>query len=283
MEPGGLGGYFDEVRKTKPLSRDAEKKLSEAIQQGSIGARNQLVTANLRFALDVAKRFQGRGVPLEDLISAANLGLLEAAKRFDASNEVRFITYAVWWIRRYIFKALSGEQHLIHLPGHMVELLGKVHQVSKQLQQDLERAPTPHEIAEEMEEPVARVELALESDRDVSSFDAVGPDQDCGLLEKIPDVGTEEMMAPIDQIGQSEEVQRLLGVLSPREADVVRKYYGLDGMGGDNLAEIGRELDLSRERVRQIKMSAIKHLKLRAKNLYREADWLAESNLVSHA
>lgn len=283
MIPRGLGGYFDEVRKTQPLSRDIEKKLSDEIKQGSIRARNQLVTANLRFALDVAKRFQGRGVPLDDLISAANLGLLEAAKRFDASNGARFITYAVWWIRRYIFKALSGEQHLIHLPGHMVELLGKVQRVSKQLQQDLERMPTPVEIAKEMDETVGQVQLALESNRDVCSYDEVGPDHDCSLLEKIPDVGTEEMMAPIDLLGQMEEVKHLLDSLSPREADVVRKYYGLDGMGGDNLAEIGRALDLSRERVRQIKMSAIKHLKIRAKNLYREADWFVEPNLAPHA
>jgi RNA polymerase primary sigma factor len=101
---GELSAYFQDVRKTHPLTREEEQKLSERIKKGNLRARNQLVTANLRFALDVAKRYQGRGVALEDLISAANFGLLEAAKRFDGDNGVRFITYAVWWIRRYILK-----------------------------------------------------------------------------------------------------------------------------------------------------------------------------------
>jgi len=280
---GDLNVYFQDVRKTHPLSREEEKTLSARIKNGNLKARNQLVTANLRFALDVAKRYQGRGLPLDDLISAANFGLIEAAKRFDGQNGVRFITYAVWWIRRYILKALSGEQHLIHLPGHMVDLLSKVQRVARDLQQQLERVPTPMEIAEQMEESVTQVQLALESNRDVCSYDDVGSDQDCSLLDKIPDPNAEDMLEPVEQIGQAEEVDFLLSSLTEREADVVRKYYGLDGLGGDNLAEIGRELDLSRERVRQIKTSALKHLKVRARNLYRQADWSGESVVASHA
>lgn len=280
---GDLNVYFQDVRKTHPLSREEEQKLSTRIKNGNLKARNQLVTANLRFALDVAKRYQGRGLPLDDLISAANFGLIEAAKRFDGQNGVRFITYAVWWIRRYILKALSGEQHLIHLPGHMVDLLSKVQRVSRELQQLLERAPTPMEIAEQMEESVTQVQLALESARDVCSYDDIGSDQDCSLLDKISDPNAEEMLEPVEQIGQTEEVDLLLSSLTQREAEVVRKYYGLDGLGGDNLAEIGRELDLSRERVRQIKTAALKHLKVRARNLYRQADWSGESVTASHA
>ncbi|MBT3604515.1 MAG: RNA polymerase sigma factor RpoD/SigA [Candidatus Latescibacteria bacterium] len=278
-----LGSYFKDVRKTHPLTREEEQKLSERIKKGNLRARNQLVTANLRFALDVAKRYQGRGLPLEDLISSANLGLLEAAKRFDGKNGVRFITYAVWWIRRYILKALSGEQHLIHLPGHVVDLLSKVQRVSRELQQTLERSPTTDEIAAEMNETVAKVQLVLNSNRDVCSFDDLGSDQDCSLLEKISDPRIEDKLEPVEQIGQTEEVEFLLDSLTPREADVVRKYYGLDGLGGDNLAEIGRELDLSRERVRQIKTSALKHLKVRARGLYRQLDWSGEPSVISHA
>lgn len=280
---GDLGAYFQDVRKTQPLSREEEQALSESIKKGSIKARNRLVTANLRFALDVAKRYQGRGLPLEDLISAANLGLLEAAKRFDGQNGVRFITYAVWWIRRYILKALSGEQHLIHLPGHMVDLLSKVQRVAKQLQQTLERPPTTFEIAEQMDESVTQVQLALDSDRDVCSYDDIGSDGDCSLLDKIPDPNMDDNMEPVEQIGQTEEVDYLLSSLTQREAEVVKKYYGLDGLGGDNLAEIGRELDLSRERVRQIKTSALKHLKVRARSLYRQAEWSGESVSATHA
>lgn len=278
---GELNAYFQDVRKTHPLSREEEQKLSERIKKGNVRARNQLVTANLRFALDVAKRYQGRGTPLADLISAANFGLLEAAKRFDGNNGVRFITYAVWWIRRYILKTLSGEQHLIHLPGHMVDLLSKVQRVARQLQQQLERAPTISEIAEQMDESVAQVQLALVSDRDVCSFDDLG--HDCSLLERISDPSLADQVEPIEQIGQREEVDYLLETLTQREADVVRKYYGLDGLGGDNLAEIGRELDLSRERVRQIRMSALKHLKVRARGLYRQADWSGDAVGLSHA
>jgi RNA polymerase primary sigma factor len=184
---GDLNVYFQDVRKTHPLSREEEQMLSARIKNGNLKARNQLVTANLRFALDVAKRYQGRGLPLDDLVSAANFGLIEAAKRFDGQNGVRFITYAVWWIRRYILKALSGEQHLIHLPGHMVDLLSKVQRVARDLQQQLERVPTPIEIAEQMEESVTQVQLALESNRDVCSYDDMGSEQDCSLLDKIPD------------------------------------------------------------------------------------------------
>jgi RNA polymerase primary sigma factor len=278
-----LGVYFQDVRKTQPLSREEEQKLSERIKKGNMRARNQLVTANLRFALDVAKRYQGRGLPLEDLISSANLGLIEAAKRFDGKNGVRFITYAVWWIRRYILKALSGEQHMIHLPGHVVDLLSKVHRVSRELLQTLERPPTTDEIAEKMEESAARIQMALSSDRDVCSFDDMGAEQDCSLLDKLSDPLADEMLEPAEQIGQMEEVDFLLETLTQREADVVRKYYGLDGMGGDNLAEIGRELNLSRERVRQIKAAALKHLKSRARNLYRQVDWPAETRTASLA
>ncbi|MGA1199567.1 MAG: sigma-70 domain-containing protein, partial [Candidatus Latescibacterota bacterium] len=177
----------------------------------------------------------------------------------------------------------SGEQHLIHLPGHMVDLLSKVQRVARDLQQQLERVPTPIEIAEQMEESVTQVQLALESNRDVCSYDDMGSEQDCSLLDKIPDPGAEDMLEPVEQIGQTEEVDLLLSSLTQREADVVRKYYGLDGLGGDNLAEIGRELDLSRERVRQIKTSALKHLKVRARSLYRQADWSGESVATSHA
>jgi DNA-directed RNA polymerase sigma subunit (sigma70/sigma32) len=154
-------------------------------------------------------------------------------------------------------KKLTGEKHLIHLPGHMVDLLSKVQRVARSLQQQLERAPSLMEIAEQMDESLAQIQLALVSDRDVCSYDDQGSDN--SLLEKIPDPNFVNVMEPIEQIGQTEEVDYLLDSLPLREAEVVRKYYGLDGLGGDNLAEIGRELDLSRERVRQIRTSALKH------------------------
>jgi RNA polymerase primary sigma factor len=269
-----LDSYFRDVRKTHPLSREEERRLASQIRRGDLKARNQLVTANLRFALDVAKRYQGRGLPLEDLISAANLGLLEAAKRFDGVNGVRFITYAVWWIRRYILKALAREQHLIHLPSHMVDLLSKVYRVSREMQQELERPPTMEEIAEQLDAPISLVQLAMASDRDVHSLDD-DPQQggEGSLLERIEDPESAGEPDTVERLGQLEEVDRLLGALTSREAEVVKRYYGLDGAGGVNLAEIGRALDLSRERVRQIKTAALKHLRLRARDLYRRSDY----------
>lgn len=274
-----LDAYFKDVQKTHPLTREAEGKLALRIREGDLEARNELVTSNLRFALDVAKRYQGRGVPLGDLISAANLGLLEAAKRFDGVNGVRFITYAVWWIRRYILKALSREQHLIHLPGHMVDLLSKVYRTSRVLQQTLERTPSVDEIADQLEMPSHLVQLAILSDRDVQSLDEDPLQEgDGNLLERLDLVQDTLELDVADRIGRLEEVEHLLSGLTKREAEVVRRYFGLDGDGGVNLAEIGRALELSRERVRQIKTSALKHLRTKARDLNRRVDLFRSSS-----
>jgi len=258
-----LDAYYQDVQKTHPLTREAERQLALRIRKGDLAARNKLVTANLRFALDVAKRYQGRGLPLEDLISSANLGLLEAAKRFDGVNGVRFITYAVWWIRRYILKALAREQHMIHLPGHMVDLLGKIYRVSRILQQQMERNPSAEEMADYLEVPVHLIRLALLSDREVQSLDDDLQEEGEGRLIDVLESSDVESDA-VDRIVQTDEVDRLLGVLNHREAEVVRRYYGLDGDGGINLAEIGRAMALSRERVRQIKTGALKQLRAQA-------------------
>ena len=277
-----LDAYFRDVQKTHPLTREAERRLASRIKKGDVNARNELVTANLRFALDVAKRYQGRGVPLGDLISSANLGLLEAAKRFDGVNGVRFITYAVWWIRRYILKSLAREQHLIHLPSHMVDLLCKVYRTSRVLQQTLERVPSAEEIAVQLDVSVQLVQLAMMSDRDVQSLDEDPLQEgDGGMLERLDVVDTVVESDVVDRIGQTEEVTRLLDGLTKREAEAVRRYYGLDGDGGVNLAEIGRALDLSRERVRQIKTSALKHLRAKARDLHRKVEWFESTAMNS--
>ncbi len=259
-----LTPYFREVQRTHPLSREEEQRLASRIQKGDIEARNRLVTANLRFALDVARRYQGRGLPLDDLIGAANMGLVEAARRFNGLSGVRFITYAVWWIRRCVLKALAREQHPVHVPGHIQDLLNKIHRASRDLQQELERPPRVEEIASRLGEPVQTVGLAVSSDREVCSLDEqveTFQEGEFRLIDRIEDPELAGQLDALDRLGQEEEAGRLLETLEGREAEVVRRYYGLDGDGGDNLAEIGRALDLSRERVRQIKSSALRRMR----------------------
>ncbi|MDP6038541.1 MAG: sigma-70 family RNA polymerase sigma factor [Candidatus Latescibacteria bacterium] len=188
---------------------------------------------------------------------------------------MRFITYAVWWIRRYIFKALGKESHLIHLPSHVVELLSKINRVSRELQQTLQRIPQAEEIAESLGVTPESVKFAMANDREVQSLD-VDPlaSQNTGtLLDRLAAIDLFAEPDSAELIEQAQEVDKLLHGLNSREAEVVRRYYGLDGEGGGNLAEIGRAMDLSRERVRQIKVMALKHLRSRAKELYRR-DWL---------
>ena len=258
-----LKPYYREVQRTHPLNREEERRLARRIQKGDVEARNKLVTANLRFALDVAKRYQGRGVPLEELISVANIGLLEAAKRFNGTMGVRFITYAVYWIRRGILKALACAQNLIHVPAHVQDLQGKIHRVSGSMHQKLERSPSVGEIADQMGEQEQTIRFAVSSTQTLHSLEEKDPFH----LEKIKsllDILEDPSGAQSDvfqRLEQEDLVNQMMSGLKSREAEVVRRYYGLDGKGGNNLAEIGRALNLSRERVRQIKWMALERLR----------------------
>jgi len=240
--------------------------LAIRIQNGDVEARNQLVTANLRFALNVARHYQGSGMGLDDLISAANVGLMEAARRFDGATGVRFITYAVWWIRQSILKTLNRDRHLVRVPGHVTDLMSKIYKISVTLQQDFERQPLVEEIAEEVHAPVRSVRRALTSTQDVRSLDEeVGDPQEHGMSlgDVLGDPVGEDAADPLERKRAEDQVRGLIDSLDPREAKVICRYFGLDGMVEESLAKIGREMHLSRERIRQIKCAALDHMRAR--------------------
>ena len=264
-----LKPYYREVQKTHPLSRERELQLSRLIEEGDLDARNELVTANLRFGLDVAKRYQGRGVPLEDLISAANVGLIEAAKRFNWQSGVRFITYAVHWIRREILLVLASKNNLVHVPKHVQELQSKIRRVSRVLHQELERGPGIDELANEMDENEQAILLAVANEQKIHSLEDTEPsyaEKKRCLLDVLENPAAADSLDASESLEQEDLVDQMMNRLREREVEVLRRYYGFDGKGGYNLAEIGRQLNLSRERVRQIKTMALKRLRKRLHN-----------------
>jgi RNA polymerase primary sigma factor len=262
----GLTTYMRDVRKTHPLTPEEERRLGHRVQAGDLVARNKLVTANLRFGVAMAKGYQGRGLSLDELISAANTGLIEAAARYDSRRGARFITYASWWIRRAVFRAFNAHDKLVHLPAHVQDLIRKVQRTVNELHAERERKPCLDEIVERSEEPVSRVLMALENVQEMESLDRDQdgfPDPERRLAGELYSP-LREPPTTLDRLAEDDQVRSLLAELSDRESAVVCSYYGLGGRGEGNLAEIGRSMDLSRERVRQIKSSALRRMKKKA-------------------
>lgn len=259
----GMAAYLREVRRTHPLSREEERRLGVRIRQGDVSARNELVTANLRFGVAVAKSYLGRGVDLEELISAANQGLIEAAERYDSRNGARFVTYASWWIRRCVSRTIGSHDKLVHVPAHVLEMIRKVQTTANGLHEERERKPTVTEIADRCGEPDAKVRAALENVQSLESLDRTteGYDEPERRLAGELHDPVREPPTVLDAMALRDQVGRLLEELDDRERAVVRRYYGIDGGEGGNLAAIGRDMGLSRERVRQIKSTAISRMK----------------------
>ncbi len=262
----GLSAYLRDVRKTHPLSREEERRLGRRIQAGDLGARNELVTANLRFGVAMAKSYQGRGLSLDELISAANIGLIEAAVRYDSRNGARFITYASWWIRRCVLRALGAHDKLVHLPTHVQDLIRKIQRTANELHEEMERSPAVDEIVKRSGEPETRVRMALENIQELESLDQSVEGYDDPERRLANELHEPSKQPPnvLDKLAAEDQVISLLSELTDRESAVVRRYYGLEEGGEGNLAEIGRSMDLSRERVRQIQCSALRRLRKKA-------------------
>ena len=254
--------YFDDIAASKPLSREREVELAARIQQGDRVARNELVQANLRFVVDVAKKYQNRGLSLSDLISAGNLGLLTAAERFDGAKGYKFISYAVWWIRQSILQSIAEHARTVRLPLNKVNLLKNIAKVSRQLGQERGSDPDIQEIIEELNVPVEEVLETMLSARTVRSLDEMfEEDNERSLLDILVD---EQQEAPdIDVLNQElrEQIHAALQYLDERERYIIRLYFGLDGNEARTLEQIGNLMGLTRERVRQLKERAF--LKLR--------------------
>jgi len=258
-----LNAYIREISRFKPLSGDEEKELGRRIQRGDHKALQRLVEANLRFVVSYAKRYRGLGLSFLDLIHEGTLGLIEAAKRFDPERNVKFISYAVWWVRQAIFHALSEHTRVFRLPQKLSGQISKVGNARQRLTTELNRSPTNEEVAEKTALSLHEVEELLKvAGDDLSLSSAVGEDGTLELgdtleQETIPSVELEMMKSSFE-----EQIRRaMLEELDEKEQGVIKMRFGLDGEEPRTLQEIGEELGLSRERIRQIESKAKEKLR----------------------
>ena len=257
-----LNAYIREIARFKPLSVDEEKDLGQRIQKGDQEALKSLVEANLRFVVSYAKRYRGLGLSFLDLIHEGTLGLIEAAKRFDPGRNVKFISYAVWWVRQAIFHALSEQTRVFRLPQKLSGQISKVGSARQRLTTELERPPTTEELAEKTELTTSEVEELMKvAGDDLSLSTAVGEDGSMELgdtLEQdtIPSVELEMIRSSFE-----EQIRAMVAELDEKEAEVIRMRFGLGGEEPKTLQEIGEALGLSRERIRQIESRAKEKLR----------------------
>ena len=269
-ESQSLDKYLLEIGKVKLLSAKEEIELAKEITQGSKEALEKLVKANLRFVVSVAKQYQGQGLSLGDLINEGNIGLIKAAERFDESRGFKFISYGVWWIRQSILQALAEQSRIIRLPLNRIGILSKVWKAYIDLQQEFEREPTAEELAAELDLEIEVVADALKiAGKHVSFETPVKSDEQSVLMDLLTDDDEPPPDNKLMSTSLHNDIDHSLSLLTKRESEVVRLYYGLDTDHSYTLEEIGEKFHLTRERVRQIKEKAIRRLRhtSRSKNL----------------
>ncbi|WP_422444169.1 RNA polymerase sigma factor RpoD [Thermoanaerobacterium sp. DL9XJH110] len=254
--------YLKEIGKVPLLSAEEEIELAKRIEKGDKEAKRRLAEANLRLVVSIAKKYVGRGMLFLDLIQEGNLGLIKAVEKFDYRKGYKFSTYATWWIRQAITRAIADQARTIRIPVHMVETINKLIRVSRQLLQELGREPLPEEIAEEMEIPVEKVrEIMKIAQEPVSLETPIGEEEDSHLGDFIPD---EDAQAPADAAAYlllKEQLEDVLETLTPREEKVLRLRFGLDDGKPRTLEEVGQVFGVTRERIRQIEAKALRKLR----------------------
>ena len=261
-ETASLDKYLQEIGRVDLITAEEEVELAQKIKAGDERALDKLTKANLRFVVSVSKQYQNQGLTLPDLINEGNLGLIKAAKRFDETRGFKFISYAVWWTRQSILQALAEQSRIVRLPLNKIGSINKINKAYAILEQKFERPPTAEEISELVELSITEVKQSLKNTGRHISMDApLVEGEDSSLYDVM---GSEDSPNPdADLMLESlrEEIRRALDTLTPREADVVSSYFGLNGGHAMTLEEIGEKFDLTRERVRQIKEKAVRRLK----------------------
>ena len=254
--------YLKEIGKVPLLTAEEEIELAKRMENGDEDAKKRLAEANLRLVVSIAKRYVGRGMLFLDLIQEGNLGLIKAVEKFDYRKGYKFSTYATWWIRQAITRAIADQARTIRIPVHMVETINKLIRVSRQLLQELGREPTPEEIAEEMDMSVDRVREILKiSQEPVSLETPIGEEEDSHLGDFIQD---DNVPVPADAAAFTllkEQLVEVLGTLTEREQKVLRLRFGLDDGRARTLEEVGKEFNVTRERIRQIETKALRKLR----------------------
>lgn len=258
--------YLEEIGGYSPLPPEEEIRLARLIRKGDAAALDKLVKANLRFVISVAKEYQGQGLPLQDLISEGNLGLIKAAQRFDETRGFKFISYAVWWIRQSILQALAEQSRVVRLPLNRVGAINKIGRALEQLEKAFGREPSMDEVAIKMEMTAYEVADVLKTSARHLSLDEPFKEEDGNNLL---DVIESDRYAPPDSTLMKEslqvEINKVLSTLKDREAEIIKLYFGLDGDRPLTLEEIGEHFQLTRERVRQIKEKALRRLRHRSR------------------
>ena len=254
--------YLKEIGKVPLLSAEEEIELAKRMEQGDEEAKRRLCEANLRLVVSIAKRYVGRGMLFLDLIQEGNLGLIKAVEKFDFRKGFKFSTYATWWIRQAITRAIADQARTIRIPVHMVETINKLIRISRQLLQELGREPKPDEIAKEMDLPEEKVREILKIAQEPVSLETpIGEEEDSHLGDFIPD---DDAPAPAEAAAFSmlkEQLIEVLDTLTPREQKVLRLRFGLDDGRARTLEEVGKKFDVTRERIRQIEAKALRKLR----------------------
>jgi RNA polymerase primary sigma factor len=254
--------YLREIGKISLLTREEEVSLAKRVVAGDLSAKKALTKANLRLVVSIAKKFMGRGLDLLDLIEEGNTGLMRAVEKFDYTKGFKFSTYATWWIRQAITRAIADQARTIRIPVHMVETINKLLRTKRRLLQDLGREPLPEELAMEMEMDVAKINHILKISQDTVSIDAqIGEEEDSRLADFIED---QEAVTPAEAATSEllkENIKRVLEFLTPREQKILRMRFGLDDGHGHTLEETGQEFGVTRERIRQIEAKALMKLR----------------------
>jgi RNA polymerase sigma factor, sigma-70 family len=264
--------YLSRISKLKPLSMEEEAILAKKIRQGDIQAKKKLVKANLRFVVSVARNYENQGMPLSDLINEGNIGLIKATEKFDERKNFKFISYAVWWIRQSMLKALSEQSRIVHIPLHAISTISDIAKVQTMLEQKYQRAATVPEIVLELKDKVSESiikNVIKVGNRYISLDQPIGEKNDTKLLDMLVDENQNSAEDESLDLMAAKQIKGILNELSENEAIVLRLYFGIGEECNYTLSEIGNKLHLTRERIRQIKEHGLKRLRnlTRAKKL----------------